>query len=663
MFISYCVFKKTKHTHTINYKKIVFIAGRICTCAILMMTSLTAECQWKVWHYESGEKNTVSLLPSKNQLKQGYTFFAITDDYDKNVITGGYEPFLKNKLWKIKLNEPKGYLARRLYFNLYSENISALKLQVCESNGKCYERRFEFAKDGYQIPFEWAIDKAAEVTAGTHKQSGDNSPLCYVTIELKDIAKTYKLIVGEAKSYEENLIKSPSKGLFFGELTGKKENQIEKTVIRNFGDSYPLNQKTELSTNTSAIFNFEYEGADSEGRQKATLNLIRYFFQKYPFYKEHALDKQAILSSIDTLISGSLVFTDKVELLKGIADHLYDGHFYFQRPDKSRIRSKISSPLILKRINNQVQVVGIKDGRLESKISLGDQLRLIEDKSCEKWVDSLSTNYFGNSAQRQELAISHLFENQIDSSLQHITLEKSDGSRYQVSLNYDKVFPIPRKFVPEHFGFRRVKNNWIYLKINKWDRGDWIKFYNLKDSLKNAGGIIFDLRGNPGGYEIETIKIASCFIGSPMEYSTQTYSTSDKLYTGKTIVKPNSFLDLSGLKIIILVDNKTACASESFALILKEKKGATIVGTATTSSSFSTVHAYQLPEGIILNANILSKIYLLNNQKTIEYQGITPDLTVKINDYSDLYGYHDKVLHTAFEMIEHENLQTTLQGL
>ena len=158
-----------------------------------------------------------------------------------------------------------------------------------------------------------------------------------------------------------------------------------------------------------------------------------------------------------------------------------------------------------------------------------------------------------------------------------------------------------------------------------------------------------DLRGNPGGFEIEAIKIASCFIKHPFEYCTQKYSTANKVYAGKTIIKPNTFMNLADSKVIILVDNKTACASESFTMMLKKTNAAVIVGSANTSGSFSTVYSFHLPENISLSANVLSKTYVTNEHNILENKGINPDVLVSINSYSDLYGYNDKVLEAAMD--------------
>ena len=622
-------------------------------CFTFLVTALFGQSQWKVLHYEGRKENVISLLPSGKNLKDGYTFFGTSFDYNENVITKGYEPFLQNISWDVTLNRRVFSDKRCMYLNLYTVNVLMLKVHVFENDSTCYEQRFYFSKDGYQQPFEWVLNEPCKRSDTLCKKFKPGSaPLFTATIALKDSSMPYKLVAGDAKMYEKSYVKKPSQGYFFYELTKKRENQLPDYIRRKFGNAYPLEQDADFISFKGSSYSFELEqkDIDSVSRQKATLQLIRYIFYKYLYYKEHALNEQEILASVDKIITDSLSFNNKIALLGKKAKALHDAHFYFNTGDG--IKGNITSPLILKRINGVIQIVGFRDVRLENKINLGDGIYSINDIACDRFADSLSNDYFGDLNERQELAISHLLEKTVNSSPYIITIKKGDGTLYKVKLDYDKKFPAPEKFRPGHFGFYRLEDNWVYLKINKWDRGDWIRFYNLKDSIKNANGIVFDLRGNPGGFNIEAISIASCFLKKPFVYSTQTYTMYDTVYSGKTIIKPNSFLNLSNSKVIILVDNKTACASESFTVVLKKIKDATIIGASKTGSSLSTVYSLQLPEHTNLFANVLSKTYMLNEGKIIEYTGIVPDVFVDINKYTDLYGYDDKVLKTAREMID-----------
>jgi C-terminal processing protease CtpA/Prc len=617
-------------------------SSMLFTCIMFVTITANAQDQWNSFSYEVEKAHKQSLLPVNVSYTEAYTFFGTSFDLTDNVITKGYEPFRQNDSWKTHLNAPITLTNWCLYYNLYSVNVSAFRVHVCVNDTVCYEKNFSFSKDGYQVPFETTIDGYSTKPCKSGKHN-----MVTASIIKRDSSKPMQLVVGDATSYEKTFVKKPSQGHFFYEVTGKKENQLPDYVRTKFGTAYPIKQNTDYISFNGADYNFTTEAKDE---QTATLHLIRHVFGKYPFYQEHRLNKQAILDSVNDIVNSSQPFDSKISLLVKKAKDLHDAHFYFA--SENRIKTNVSAPLILKRIDEDVQVVGIRDDRLNNKIALGDRIYAINTSKCDRFTDSLSNEYYGDVDERRELAISHLIEQPINTQPYKLTLQKQDGKLYEVEVTFDKKYPVPDRFKPaEHFGFQPLQNNWVYLKVNKWDKGDWIKFYNLKDSLRTAKGIVFDLRGNPGGYESEPIQITSCFIKKPFVYSVQTYEMNGQTYSGNSIMEPNKFLDLSKLEVIILIDNKTSCASEAFATMMKKVKNATIIGTSRSGGTFSTIYPLHFPGNITLNANVFGKTYFLEERKTIEYTGVKPDIVVTISKYTDLYAYEDKVLKIAQKII------------
>ena len=98
---------------------------------------------------------------------------------------------------------------------------------------------------------------------------------------------------------------------------------------------------------------------------------------------------------------------------------------------------------------------------------------------------------------------------------------------------------------------------------------------------------------------------------------------------------------------MVLVDGKTACASELFAASLKKNCSATIVGSERTNGAYANAAYMYLPYGIVVKTNILSKTYLTSDRTSIQHNGLQPDLVVQITDYKDLLPYEDKVLKSA----------------
>lgn len=89
-------------------------------------------------------------------------------------------------------------------------------LHICENDSTCYEQKFSFSKEGYQLPFEWTLDNSYKIgnTRGYRHTTG-SEPLLTGTITLKDSSKPYKLVVGDAKVYEKSYVKNPAKVISF----------------------------------------------------------------------------------------------------------------------------------------------------------------------------------------------------------------------------------------------------------------------------------------------------------------------------------------------------------------------------------------------------------------------------------------------------------------
>ena len=117
--------------------------------------------------------------------------------------------------------------------------------------------------------------------------------------------------------------------------------------------------------------------------------------------------------------------------------------------------------------------------------------------------------------------------------------------------------------------------------------GEWTMHgtYNIVDQLRaaldkaiaaGARAWIFDLRGNPGGNGAETV--ASWFLnGEAILKTTVKTGNAGTQSANKTLRLPPAYQ----LPIVVLVNGRSASASEVFALSLKENGRATIVGATT----------------------------------------------------------------------------------
>jgi len=136
---------------------------------------------------------------------------------------------------------------------------------------------------------------------------------------------------------------------------------------------------------------------------------------------------------------------------------------------------------------------------------------------------------------------------------------------------------------------------------------------------KSVDGYILDLRGNPGGYLDQAVAVASVIIpdGPIVSEVDRDGVSRDLRATGNPL--------LAGRKIVVLVDEGSASASEIVAGALQDTKRATILG-ATTYGKGSVQEVQQLPGGAELKITVAK--WLTPAKRTIQGQGITPDKKV-----------------------------------
>lgn len=143
--------------------------------------------------------------------------------------------------------------------------------------------------------------------------------------------------------------------------------------------------------------------------------------------------------------------------------------------------------------------------------------------------------------------------------------------------------------------------------------------------INNTNGLIFDMRGNPGGTLVSAIEIGSAFIEDGVLLRQVSRDQSEE------ITRTND--DYAGITvpIVVLVDETSASASEVIAGAMQDYGVATIIGE-TTFGKGTVQNIPQLSNGGGLRITI--KRWLTPNGAWIHEQGITPDIIVEWNPES-----------------------------
>ena len=167
------------------------------------------------------------------------------------------------------------------------------------------------------------------------------------------------------------------------------------------------------------------------------------------------------------------------------------------------------------------------------------------------------------------------------------------------------------------------------------------EFKGALDSLKAQGakGFIVDLRGNPGGYLDESIKIASNFIKKDEDV----VYTLDKFGQKKTYKSYGG--DYLGVPLVVLIDEGSASASEVVAGALKDYGAATFVGHNSFGKGIVQM-VYNVGEAEGLKVTVSS--YYSPKGTNIHGTGIMPDVVVDLPEgFSE--GDYDRLKDTQLQ--------------
>ena len=162
---------------------------------------------------------------------------------------------------------------------------------------------------------------------------------------------------------------------------------------------------------------------------------------------------------------------------------------------------------------------------------------------------------------------------------------------------------------------------------------------------KGISSIIIDVRSNGGGYLSAAEKVADLFI----EKGKVIYTLKSKNY--EKTVKDNTTTK-SDLKMIVLIDENTASASEILASALKDSYGATIVGKKSYGKG-KVQQTVKLSNGSM--AKYTSAKWYRPNGECIDEVGIIPDvevdLTIEKDKNGNIISIEDSQLKKAIEML------------
>lgn len=220
-----------------------------------------------------------------------------------------------------------------------------------------------------------------------------------------------------------------------------------------------------------------------------------------------------------------------------------------------------------------------------------------------------------------------------------LTVQRPDAAApFDVTVTRDRI-AIPT-IVTERLG---DNGEIAYVRLNSFSDNSGTLVRNaVRNALRHDPvGLVFDLRGNSGGLLREAVKVANVFIQDEVvlferfsDGRTETYRATARAAT-------------TDLPMVVLVNAGSASASEIVAGALQDVGRASLVGT-TTFGKGSVQLPHTLSDASIMRVTVAR--WYTPGDRTIEGEGLTPDLVVEISE-SQLEAGDDPQLETALELL------------
>jgi C-terminal processing protease CtpA/Prc len=170
----------------------------------------------------------------------------------------------------------------------------------------------------------------------------------------------------------------------------------------------------------------------------------------------------------------------------------------------------------------------------------------------------------------------------------------------------------------------------------------------LMKDVRKYQTLVLDLRGNPGGLIKTLERVAGDVIDHDVTIAQRVGRKSD---LKPELAKSRGANAFSG-KLIVLVDSRSASASELFARVVQLEHRGTVLGDHSAGAVMEA-RRYQFHQGadtqIFYGASITEADLIMGDGKSLEHTGVTPDEVI-LPSAADLASGRDPVLARAAKL-------------
>jgi C-terminal processing protease CtpA/Prc len=176
----------------------------------------------------------------------------------------------------------------------------------------------------------------------------------------------------------------------------------------------------------------------------------------------------------------------------------------------------------------------------------------------------------------------------------------------------------------------------------------------MANDVKKSRNLILDLRGNSGGYVKTLEEIAGYLFEKDMKIGDRKGREERKKENEPMTLKSRGKDAFTG-KLVVLIDHRSASASEILARLVQLEKRGVVLGDTSAGAVMQAVgYPLKMTAGInkeiYYGASITNADVIMSDGKSIEHMGVTPDETI-LPTAEDIANRRDPVLSRALEIL------------
>jgi C-terminal processing protease CtpA/Prc len=164
-----------------------------------------------------------------------------------------------------------------------------------------------------------------------------------------------------------------------------------------------------------------------------------------------------------------------------------------------------------------------------------------------------------------------------------------------------------------------------------------------------SGSLVIDLRGNAGG-AVDTMRR---LVGAMFDHEVKIYDRVTRNGTKTLRAKAGLGHHHFNGKLIVLVDSKSASASEIFARVIQLEKRGIVIGDRSAGAVMESLgYTHQVGSDVVTfySASVTEANLIMTDGMSLEHTGVSPDELV-LPTAADLASGRDPVLAHAVELL------------